>query len=240
MASPQVVLCTLERDRVLAESVDQALALEFDVYRMRTPDATRRHPLIAWCTVVVDALTDAGTAPGLSFIRRTWPSMPAILVTPRRHQSLRPHDGLAEALVWADEVSLHLCPSVRRVRIGSVKAAARLAIAAMPDLTPLSRGAALAALRLPRPARSVTELAQTLRCSRVSLSRGWKPRGAGQWGQLQYLLDWVLLVEALGMRRPGLTWSDVAARLHIHERTLARSARRFFGMATRVHGKTFV
>jgi hypothetical protein len=54
-----------------------------------------------------------------------------------------------------------------------------------------------------------------------------------RWTRLEDLLDWILLVEAVALRPDMQSWAAVAHSLGVHERSLARSARRFLNSGLR-------
>jgi hypothetical protein len=87
------------------------------------------------------------------------------------------------------------------------------------------------------PFRTVTELAAVVACDRRTLAAYWARatnRGAagGTAARLQDVLDARLLGVAAhraSARCEG--WPDVAVALRVHERTLARAARRVLGLS---------
>ncbi len=51
--------------------------------------------------------------------------------------------------------------------------------------------------------------------------------------RLEDFLDWLLVLHALGRKRPDCAWPRVAEELGVHERTLGRLARRLTGRPLR-------
>lgn len=230
-AGPQVLLIAADRDRKFAGSVERVASVEFEVHWVEWPGlAVGAYPT-AWCRIVAAARLGGGGTRGSTWPREPDRMLPCVWVTPRPAGALAPRlDSRSEIVVWAEEIDRSLRDSVRRVRIGGINAMARMALVVARGISVPARQAALAALRVRRPPRTISELAGMTGWSRAHLSHGWLAPDTAQWGQLQYFLDWILLMEALGMKTRALAWVDVAARLHVHERTLARSAQRFFGI----------
>jgi hypothetical protein len=61
--------------------------------------------------------------------------------------------------------------------------------------------------------------------------RGSVPSGAGL--RLQDMLDWNVLLRASILRTQSSSWVGIAAKLSVHEHTLARSAKRLAGLTLR-------
>ena len=73
--------------------------------------------------------------------------------------------------------------------------------------------------------------AQLADVSRRALQSQWKSAVGGRaaW-RLEDVLDWILLLEAVFRKENRRNWLEVAAELGVHERTLARYARRLVGV----------
>jgi hypothetical protein len=85
------------------------------------------------------------------------------------------------------------------------------------------------------PFRSVAELAAALGCNRRTLWRQWQVvtrPGVGL--RLEDVLDWVLLLHAVGLRGARGNWAAVAAQLGVHPHTLVRTAARLTARPLRV------
>jgi hypothetical protein len=169
-----------------------------------------------------------------------YPLRPVVLVTTGDADNVRRLRGLhVDEVLWPSELPALLAGAVDRARAsrGLHRIAARLVD--MRGLTPTVRAALERACIGELPSTTVRALAQAMRVDRRTLWRGWRastraaapPASADEQPalRLEDVLDWVLLLRALGVRQRGRAWRDVAAELGVHEHTLARLARRLTG-----------
>jgi hypothetical protein len=205
------------------------------------------------CVVVYCPWIAAEVVARLEGFVAEYPLRPVVLVTTGDADNVRRIRGLqVDEVLWPAELPSALAAAVERARArrGLHRIAARLVDAR--GLTPTMRAALEWACIGELPAATVRALAQAMRVDRRTLWRGWRastraaaaagPPGAadvaraagapnGPALRLEDVLDWVLLLRALGVRQRGRAWREVAAELGVHEHTLARLARRLTGQS---------
>ncbi len=169
---------------------------------------------------------------GFTARRTGWP---LVLVTTREADNARHlKDVAVREVVWLHEMERELWRAVQRV-IGrpALEAVAAL-VEGLERLPPTLREALGYACRARTPVRSVAELARATGCCRSTLWYHWtRAVHADPPVRLEDFLDWVLVLHALGRKRPDCAWPRVAEELGVHERTLGRLARRLTGHALR-------
>lgn len=213
--------------------MERLAAIDFDVVRCSEIEAVQR-TLPSWCTILVESRLDRATEGRISSLARLTPHTPILIVVSRRDVACRcPGLTRTNRLVWSTDIERLLLSTVRRARIESVKTAACVAVSLTQHLGPTVRRAALTALRVSQPVRTVSELAMVVGRHRTTLSRDWNISQHRGIHRLEDFVDWILLVDALGTKRDGQPWSDVATGLRVHERSLNRTARRLLGMGLR-------
>ena len=94
---------------------------------------------------------------------------------------------------------------------------------------PLRRLLTCALTSVPPP-RTVQELARLLHSHPSTIRRHWR-QGVNSHGiqRVKDLLDWIVLLNALSAKRPGLGWRFVARGIGTHESALKRLAVRLTG-----------
>jgi hypothetical protein len=139
-----------------------------------------------------------------------------------------------EEVVRLSEVERDLWPAISRARANAVLV--RLA-GVVDHALPADHllGPAIAyACRAKPPLRSVRQLAAALACDRRTLWRHWRIARAGRMSlRVEDMLDWFLLLHAVGRKIPGRSWSSIAGELQIHPHTLGRIAARLAGRPLR-------
>jgi hypothetical protein len=190
----------------------------------------------ASCAVVVGGwlLGTVGEARLLSLKERC-PLLPLVLVTSKNaDNALALRWAGLEEVIWLSEVESDLWPAVCRARAHAILV--RLA-GVVDRALPADRllGTAIAyACRARPPLRSIRQLAAALACDRRTLWRHWRMAGAGRMSlRVEDMLDWFLLLHAVGRKIPGRSWSSIAGDLQIHPHTLARIAGRLAGRPLR-------
>ena len=159
------------------------------------------------------------------------PAQRVVLVTSREADEGHALWGApADQVVWLSEIEASLWPAIRLVTTaGSLqRVATRFESAFGADAL---LGAALQrAFAAPRPFRAMTDLAAACDCDRRTLWRHWHAAvGPGSRLRLEDVLDWVLLLHAVGRKVPGRSWAQVAAELGVSAHTLTRTAARLAG-----------
>lgn len=204
--------------------------------QLRTLAAEDLPPGRSHCIVVMtDWLGRFGLTDQLRVLNRRLPSDGLVVVTHRTAEVSRfLSDVLVDEVVWFDVVTADLGPAITRAcaRGRLRKLAQRLkTVRHVPyDL----RRALVLACELPRPLRSVGELARTVGCDRRTLARQWRCATGGRGPHLKDFLGWLLLAAARHDRGFGKSWLEVAEGLGVHEHTLRRLALRLVGVSLRV------
>lgn len=166
----------------------------------------------------------------LAEVQRRTPWVPVILVTdregsvPRLLQSMR-----AFALVRFADLHVELQPRIEAAR--STAALWHLAEAVRRStLAPALRRALVRGLRqgVRRPFRNVTELAEAVHCSPVTLFQQFRRRVPAP-ATLNRFLGALVVLRARQLRDSGLHWQAVSARLGFHRSTLNRKSRSWPG-----------
>jgi hypothetical protein len=191
------------------------------------------------CTVVVLGwLRGTADEARLRDIRFRHPRHPIILVTSKSADNALALRWLAvEDVVWLSELERALWPAVQR---GHAQALMHDMAAAVSRTLPadhlISRAIAYACRASP-PLRSIAQLAAVLACDRRTLWRHWRlALAAGSTFRLEDVLDWMLLLHAVGLKLPERSWAHVAGELHVHPHTLGRIAVRLTGRPLRILG----
>jgi hypothetical protein len=166
--------------------------------------------------------------------RRSW--TPVVLVTVRDAENARAVCGARVAeIVWLTEIETALWPAVQRAGADLLLRRLVEAVALrLPVHEPIVDALACAFAASP-PFRSVAELAAALGCNRRTLWRQWQAVARPGVGlRLEDVLDWVLLLHAVGLRTARGSWAAVAAQLGVHPHTLVRTAARLTARPLRV------
>lgn len=227
--SRMLVYLAVDDTEPLAERVVRVASIEIDV-RPIVAVAVRELRVRAWCAAVVEGHVTAGTTYRISRVREMAPTVPRLLIARKDEYSSHACPTLDVAsIVWENEVDRKLRAEIRRVRAGGIRAQVGLVASLDRDLQPVARRALIAVARVSPPVTSVAALAAMMGVSRSALWRAWhEPRGATRC-RLEDLLDWLLLVEAVGRKTAAVTWADVSAQVGVHEHTIARIAPRLHG-----------
>jgi hypothetical protein len=171
----------------------------------------------------------------LGGLKERHPLHPIVLVTSKDADNARAlRSAGVEEVVWLSEIETGLWPAVRRARgSGFLQHLIRVVDRALL-LDPRLQRALRYACRAERPMRSIGHLAAASGCDRRTLWRHWHDAVAAHVGlRLEDVLDWLLLLHAVGRKTPARSWSSVAAELQIHPHTLGRIAARLAGRPLR-------
>jgi hypothetical protein len=188
------------------------------------------------CTVVVLGwLRGTAGEARLRDFRCRHPLHPLILVTSKNADNALAIRWVAvEEVVWLSEVEHALWPAVSR---GRAQVLLQEVAAAMDRSLPadhLLGRAIVYACRAKPPLRSIGQLASALACDRRTLWRHWRVAlGDGSPLRLEDMLDWFLLLHAVGRKMPGQSWAYLATELQVHPHTLGRIAARLAGRRLR-------
>jgi hypothetical protein len=211
------------------QRIERALGPRATMVRISAWDSFERALVGAVCGIaVIEWLhADVGLR-RLQLLRDRLPGKPIVLVTSRDADNARVLFGTGfQEVVWLSEIESRLWPAVQRACAAAVfQRAAQTLARALPS-NPLLASALACACCAEPPFRSVSELAAALGCNRRTLWRHWRLGvGAGVMLRLEDVLDWLLLLHAVGHKSPGRSWSRVASELQVHPHTLARAAAR--------------
>jgi hypothetical protein len=164
----------------------------------------------------------------LGGLKERYPLHPIVLVTSKDADNARAlRSAGVEEVVWLSEIEAGLWPAVRRARgSGFLQHLIRVVERALL-LDPRLLRALRYACRAERPVRSIGQLAAASGCDRRTLWRHWHDAVAARVSlRLEDVLDWLLLLHAVGRKTPCRSWSSVASELQIHPHTLGRIAAR--------------
>ncbi len=180
--------------------------------------------------VVLPWLSDE-TFSGLCALTARHGGWPLVLVTTREADNARHlKDVAVREVVWLHEVERELWRAVQRVVSRPTFDAVATLIEGLDGLPLILREALAHACRTRTPVRSVAELARATSCCRSTLWYHWnRVMHTDPPLRLEDFLDWLLVLHALGRKRPDCAWPRVAEELGVHERTLGRLARRLTG-----------
>ena len=168
----------------------------------------------------------------LGDIRGEHPFLPVILVTEQESADLQHIAEVSvEAVLLPHQIAARL-PAALQKSAGTAFGLRTLGEECMKnDAIPVPLRHLLArVLTSLRPPRRVQHLARLLNSDPSTIRRHWR-RGVNSHGirRLKDLLDWLLLLHAVSVKRPDVSWRFVARSIGTHERTLSRLAVRLMG-----------
>jgi hypothetical protein len=192
-------------------------------------DEFERALAVVGCAVAVIAWRHADPAGWrLWRLKERRPAQRFVLITGREADDGRTLWGApADQIVRLTDLEVALWPAIRLVTTASSlqRVAGRFESAFRAD--PLLGAALRRTFTTARPFRSLAELATVCGCNRRTLWRHWHATvGAGLALRLEDVLDWVLLLHAVGRKVPGRSWAWVAGELGVSPHTLTRTAAR--------------
>lgn len=165
-------------------------------------------------------------------INRDYPLLPVILITGRDSTDLRHLTSVSvEAVLFQHQIMARL-PVALRSAAEMVFRLRTLGEECMRNesLPGPFRHLLSCALTSVPPPLTVQHLARLLDSDPSTIRRHWR-RGVNSQGiqRIKDLLDWLVLLHAVSLKRPALSWRFVAKRIGTHERTLRRLALRLTG-----------
>lgn len=168
--------------------------------------------------------------------KRLW--IPLILVTDREPEAVRRlSDVKTSAIVWFADLQTELPLEIEAARrsVPLLRLAEQAEEATLP---PALRTALPYSLRAAtdRPARSVNELAATVRYSPITLSKAFSNWHDGRTTLSRYL-EALVILRASQLRSSGMNWKSVSARLGFARETLQRKSKRWPGCTLAQLGK---
>jgi hypothetical protein len=192
-------------------------------------------PATTCAVVVLGWLRGTAGETRLRDLRFRHPFHPLVLVTSKNADNALAIRWVAvEEVVWLSDVERALWPAVRRGPAQVLLQQVAVAVErALPSDHLLGRAIAYACRAKP-PLHSIGQLASALACDRRTLWRHWRVALAGAAPlRLEDLLDWFLLLHAVGRKLPGHSWARLATELQVHPHTLGRIAARLAGRPLR-------
>ncbi len=191
----------------------------------------RAIPGAACSIAVVEWLQRSPMLPRLTSLKTRFRLQPIVLVTNKDADNARALRGIpVEEVVWLSEIEEALRSAVRRANASALLQRAGFAIRQAARLPAVLRDCLAYACGADGPVHSVAELATTCGLDRRTLWRHWRAAAGGPARlRLEDVVDWLLLLHAVGRKVPSRSWSDVAAELKVHQHTLARAAARLAG-----------
>jgi len=160
------------------------------------------------------------------------PPPPVVCILPRPGNGDAPVETInAESVIWWNDIQTAFWPALRRARNTLPRYRLADEIDGMLHLPTVLRHVLAYTCRSPAPIRSLAMLTRETRYAKSTLEYQWRAacRKAAWEGRLEDFFDWLLLLHALRMKAPRVTWSYVATSLGVHEHTLTRLAHRLMG-----------
>ncbi|MEA2725300.1 MAG: hypothetical protein QOH59_3071 [Gemmatimonadales bacterium] len=196
----------------------------------------RAHPDTSCAVVVLDWLRDDLGERRLRSLKERYPLQPIVLVTSKDADNARDlRSAGVEEVVWLSEIEVGLWPAVSRAKDSGFLRPIIEAVDRSLFRYPLLRRSIGYACRAVRPVRSIAQLAAVSGCDRRTLWRHWHDAVAPRVAlRLEDVLDWLILLHAVGRKEPSRSWSSVAAGLQIHPHTLGRICARLTGRSLRM------
>lgn len=161
-------------------------------------------------------------------LKQRYPMRPVVLVTSKDADNARSiRTSGVDEVVWLSEIESGLWQAVHNARSsGFLQHLLGVVDRTLQKFPPLHR-AIRTACCADQPLRSLGQLAAAAGCDRRTLWRHWhRAVAAHATLRLEDVLDWLLLMYAVGRKEPTRSWSKVAADLQIHPHTLGRIATR--------------
>lgn len=164
-------------------------------------------------------------------LERVHPFLPIVLVTAREADNVRHLAEVeVEEVLWRTEIDSSIRTAVVRASSRGLARWIARRLATSDRLDPELREGLVHALRSSEPVRTVGDLAGIVGCHRTTLARQWRRAvGSDTDLRLEDALAWILLLRAIGRKRPGEGWAHVAREIGIHEKTLRNYARHLTG-----------
>lgn len=190
----------------------------------------------ACAIVVLGWLRDDLGERRLRTLKERYPRRPLVLVTSKDADNARAFRSAGvDEVVWLSEIETGLWPAVRRARgIGYLEPIMHAIERSLLGYPPLQRALGHACRAEP-PVRSIGQLAAASGCDRRTLWRHWHDAVAARLPlRLEDVLDWLILLHAVGRKEPSRSWSSVAAELQIHPHTLGRISVRLTARSLRM------
>ena len=165
-------------------------------------------------------------------INRDHPLLPVILIT--EHASVdvrRLASASVEAVLLRHQIAARLPVALKSSAEMSFRLR-RLGEECMRNelIPPPLRRLLRCALTSVPPPRRVKHLARLLHSDPSTIRRHWRCSVNSHGIQrIKDLLDWLVLLRAVSVKRPGLSWRSVAHGIGTHESTLRRKAERLVG-----------
>lgn len=188
------------------------------------------------CVVIrLDAhATPFDYARSLAVIHALVDGPPVVLAGRPNAHLVRAISGLrTSGIVWEEDISVHLWPTIARVRTQAFLAPPLSAMSRSVGVRPALRIALTRILARHTPTVRVSQVAREARCHRTTLSKEWRRAHAWHPGwpeRIEDLLGWIVISHAVALARPDRKWSWVAECLGIHTHTVMRLARRLTGL----------
>lgn len=156
--------------------------------------------------------------------------VPLVLVTdPEPEAARRLSDVKVSSIVWFTDLQTRLRPEIEAAR-GAVPLLRLARQVEDTRLPPALRSALAYSLRAAtnRPVRNVKELAASVGCSPITLSKEFGRRGGGT--TLSRFLGALVILRARQLHGSGLGWRSVSTRLGFACETLQRKSKRWTGL----------
>lgn len=178
--------------------------------------------------VVVEAREAASVAEVLKGIKQQHPFVPIIVISGEEPTNVQTLASVSvEAVLFEREIMTCLASALQSAETTvGFRALGQQCLENEAVPVPLRRVLVCALTSAPPP-RTVEGLAHIVYSDPSTLRRQWR-RGVNSHGieRLRDLLDWLLLINAVSAKRPGLSWRLVARRMGTYESTLRRLAAR--------------
>ena len=167
-------------------------------------------------------------------INRDHPLLPVILIIKTDSADLRHLASVSvEAVLFQHQIAARL-PAALKSSAGIAFGLRALGEECMKNESipgPVRRLLKCALTSVPPP-RTVQRLARLLNSDPSTIRRHWR-RSVNSHGirRVKHLSDWLVLLHAISLKRPGVSWRSVATQIGTHESTLRKLSMRLTGEA---------
>lgn len=220
-------------DRRVVPDIRAAIPADQEVELINSVAELLRAEPNADCSIA--AIPLLGSSPATSHLasfKMSHPDHPVILITEWEPDNARHLKDLqVDEVVWTEEIRRYLpevvdeacCADLNHVRCLAVplEHAERLPAA-------LRRALAFAC-RNENPVHSINQLARVAGVNRRTLWQQWTSVVSADSLRLQDFLHWILLIRALGQKKPEISWNTVAKEMGLGLGTLSRYAKQLTG-----------
>ena len=210
----------------LVKDVARETASELEIDCLPSLDSAKGFGPGVWCVALVEKALTPETVERATLTRATIRDFAFLVVTAQRSFADTRASVPIDHIAWVNDGPTGLAIKVRRSRIAQVRQRLRSAALTEPELATPVRQFLVAAAEHQPPPYAVQRITGDLGYARSSLWRSWVRVHSRTGPRLEDVADWLLLLEATGLKTRRIPWSCVAEQLQVHEHTIGRIAYR--------------